>query len=832
VFAHEGTSMIKRAIEVKGKGGAALVTAVVFVFFLMLFGLAFYRLGETDIDLFEYDEKLSKALYVSEAGIEKVRWMLREVAAANPFDKTFNEANAISIANPTGGDFFPVPGEEDKAYFKVSMIQDASILDPTAKGKVRVRVLGSLDVDADGEAGLTASEDVFTYDPDDVNRRFEAYIGLPGTLGARFGVKGISAAAGAFYRVVPVGLSAEPRLFRTPDGDYVKDRNGDDRFLFFGSGDFGVWDQWGFVFSDPAPTVASGEIDEIELPPGIFDETGEFIDEDDDTKPDYFQDLDLRTYTGAQTFTPSNDPTAGGEGRRVIYVNGDITIDGVDFGYLNDQGDIKNCDWEKAKTDRTFADLAFIANGDITVDRVDCGNVGRLVLVAKNIIFVGDYDTKVNGIAIAYNDITLDGSGCTNGILTRPPPDDDRPVKYAAYFLGSMVAGNQINLQNDGWAVIYDENVINGKMYSTAMLKPTVTYERAEASDFNSSNNWRVTNDSNPEFLHTQGIYTDDERDPPQGDSNDHGDDNDDLPELMRLYTERDQWLPKDHRALREILSLNFPSGVFEDPDISAVTQPDGSQNWDFYDSITFWMALDNFKRTGTDGKITRREARYQIRLRDSNGNTISFPLENFYPESEWGTVRYHHTGSPEEYMNEIRILTPGETTNGETYSSWKRVKISLNKIDPGAALDLRSLVAFDIRYVDMELSWMIDPAKPVRKVIWYDNRYFRYIDENGNWRSIDGKDNQGNLSDDPPAPNDGYYYLYDDAVVPFYWFRWIEDPESSTEIRMREEVLMPTLRIDRLELPGKPLTNDHLNYGFPHCLRFEVTNWKEFKES
>ena len=42
-----------------------MITAIVFVFFLMLFGLAFYRLGETDIDIFDYDKNLSKALYAS-----------------------------------------------------------------------------------------------------------------------------------------------------------------------------------------------------------------------------------------------------------------------------------------------------------------------------------------------------------------------------------------------------------------------------------------------------------------------------------------------------------------------------------------------------------------------------------------------------------------------------------------------------------------------------------------------------------------------------------------------------------------------------------------------
>jgi hypothetical protein len=385
-----------------------------------------------------------------------------------------------------------------------------------------------------------------------------------------------------------------------------------------------------------------------------------------------------------------------------------------------------------------------------------------------------------------------------------------------------MVAGDLIRLEDDGWAVIYDENVINGSMYSTVQSKPTLTYERAEAEDFNSSNNWRG-NESNPEFLHRQGIYTQDEIATMQGDYADEG--VDDLPELMRLYTERTEWLPRDHRALGETLSLNFLTGDFDDPHI-----PDRSlQNWDYYDTLTFWMALDNFKKTSTSGtKTTSREAHYQIRLRDSGGNTITIPLDAFYPESGWGTVRYHHTGTPEEYMNEIRDLTAGEKANGEAYSGWKRVKITTKDIDPGANFDLSTVQEFDIRYVDLEVRWTVDPAKPDARVEWTGS-YFRYTDENGEERSIDKKDNQGNLDNDPPAPNDGYYYIYDDKDDPIlYWFRWQEDPDEPTDVRMREEVLMPTLRIDRLELPGKPANNNYLEYGLPYCLRLEVTNWHE----
>ena len=793
-----------KGIETRGKGGAALITAIVFVFFLTLFGLAFYRLGETDIDLFGYQKDLSKALYASEAGFDKVRWMIREshqILGTNPFSNDYDadaEANAISIANPTG--FFP--WEEDKAYFKVTEISAELLPTGLPGSRVQVQAFGSVDVDADGEAGLTPiGAGKFDPDPDDVTRRFEAYVGLPGSLR-----ENVSAAANAFTgEVGPVKVT---RMFKTPDGDSL------DEFLYFGSATTvgGIWYQWDFIFSDPVITGA------VELPPGLFDETGEFIDDDNDGIPDYFQDLDLRVYPSTQPpFDASDDPTEGVEGRSVIYVNGDITINGVDFGHLDgDPVEIKNSDWEKT-------DLTFIANGDITLNRVDCGNVGRLVLVAKNITLVGDYDTKVNGIAIAFNDITLNGQYCDNGILTSQT-DYTRPVRFTAYYLGSMVAGNHINLLNDGWTVIYDESVINGYMYNVTPSKPTLTYERVEAEDFNSSNNWRP-NESTPELLHRQGIYTPGEISKMEGDFADDGEDT--TPEVMRVYTDRPRWEPKQTfgpQALGETLSLDFSSGDFEDLDITDRSP----QNWEYYDTITFWMALDNFKRTNTaETKTTSREARYQIRLRDAGGNTISIPLETLYPESKWGTVRYHHTGTPEEYTNEIRDLTDSERANGETYSIWKRIKITTKDIPPAVDFDFGNVVELGIRYIDLRLSWTFVVGKPDRKVEWMGS-YFRYTDEDGITRSIDKKDNQGDLYNDPPAPNDGYYYLYDDAVVPLFWIRWIEDPNSSTELRMREEVLMPTLRIDRVELPGKPATNDHLEYGLPHSLRLEVTNWDE----
>jgi len=800
-----------------------LITAIVFVFFLMLFGLAFYRLGETDIDLFDYDQNLAKALYGSEAGIDKVRWMLREshkIPGANPFKSTYVEATALGIANPTDGHFFP--GGVGDPYFKVTEITAELLPTGLPGSRVKVQAFGSVDADADGQDGLTPiGGGKFDPDPDDVTRRFEAYIGLPGTLGERIGGKGISAAAGAFYDSgtgIEVPLSSVSRLFVTPDGDQIKDRNGNDGFLYFPSpwGNYGgIWDQWGFIFSDPAPTVSSGEIDEVELPPGIFDEIGNYVDEDTDTIPDYFQHLGLRTYTGNQTFTSSVDPTAGAEGRSVIYVNGNITIDGVDFGHLSDLGDeIRNCDWECGRGGKKEVDLAFIANGDITVRRVDCGNVGRLVLVAKNnIILEGDYNTKINGIAIAFNDITLDGkpltgSGCDYKILTHP--DTSRAVKYTAYFLGSMVAGNHINLLREGWTVIYDENVINGNMYSTTPSRPTLTYERVEAEDFNTTNNW---DREGLELYHEQEDYIPEDR-VDQADYLDKG--IDEIPDLMKMYLEP-IWRHFDPDPTQQN-NHDFPitdgvycdftdvGNVFEDSDISI-----GPQNWDNYTTIHFYMALDNWEKV-FGSKTTRRQSYFRVLLYDTNLNTLPIHLSPFtnpiYPNNDW--------------VDELGKV------------QWKLVRITPQLIDPLSNFDMTSVVRIEFYYNDIRVSWYIND---------FDMEYIRYNKDDATGYGDDGY-YQYSKSDgskypvwfQPPDGNGMMQLYYTDFVLGDQPIQWNWDPSTSVlEDMYFKDTLDPlksaldsVLKVDRIELPGKPASNDHLEYGLPHCLRLEVTNWKE----
>ena len=88
------------------------------------------------------------------------------------------------------------------------------------------------------------------------------------------------------------------------------------------------------------------------------------------------------------------------------------------------------------------------------------------------------------------------------------------------------------------------------------------------------------------------------------------------------------------------------------------------------------------------------------------------------------------------------------------------------------------------------------------------------------------------------PEDTDGrrqLYYTDESGFDPDIEWNW--DPSTSTLEPMYffgdtldplKSALNSIFKIDRIELPGKPPTNDHLEYGLPHCLRLEVTNWRE----
>ena len=241
---------------------------------------------------------------------------------------------------------------------------------------------------------------------------------------------------------------------------------------------------------------------------------------------------------------------------------------------------------------------------------------------------------------------------------------------------------------------------------------------------------------------------------------------------------------------------------VFEDSDISI-----GPQDWDNYTTIHFYMALDNWEKTH-DPKRTHRESYLQLRLYDINGNMLSIDLS--YSSNDW-------------------VAEPGKVR-------WKLIRVNPHVIDPLSNFDSRSVRRIEFYYNDILVRWYIND---------FDWEWIRYDKNDTTGYGSDGyyyymKFN-GTDHDKYPVQfrdkdaNDRYQLYYEDSGID-YDIQWNWDPSTTTLENMYFEdtvdplksALNSVLKVDRIELPGKPATNDYLEYGLPHCLRLEVTNWHE----
>ena len=569
--------------------GHALVMAVVFVFFLTLFGLAFYRFAETDVDLIANDRNATAAFYAAQAGIGKVSWILKNhrsmeagasLSRLNPFATGFysddgpilDEFQQVAHDNQT---VLSPGGATWDPYFRINWVDARGATGTPANLMAcsRVQVLGALDLDGDGEAGLSGgTTDVqgFPIDPDDVNRKFDVVIGLPATLG-----ENLSAGAPVFTygnSETAIDFTNNNERLRTQDGYEIPQESG---FWYFQRASLGGWDQYGHIFGKP---VRQGD---IVFPPNLFDDMGK-------PQRSYFSGLGVREFSESTVFSAVNDPTSGGEGRDIIFVDGDVEIRGVDFGHLDSLGVIRGCDWEET-------DVTIIASGTLTVKNVRCDNVGRLTLIAQNIVLVGDYDAWINGLAVAGDTITLDDQeftgdpdhGCPYGIL-KDGDSPSEPIRYTAYFIGTLLAGESIHLNNSGWTVLFDERVINGQMYDPTYTRPTHRYEDAEDPTF--PFDWRL---QGGELLTRQDAYTSEEIDQGRGASWDGGGDN--IPNVMRIYQLPD-WFPFGGSP------DNYDYGLQDGVELDFVV----AQDWSDYRAFTFWMSLDNWKKVSGSSETSR----------------------------------------------------------------------------------------------------------------------------------------------------------------------------------------------------------------------------------
>jgi len=167
----------------------------------------------------------------------------------------------------------------------------------------------------------------------------------------------------------------------------------------------------------------------------------------------------------------------------------------------------------------------------------------------------------------------------------------------------------------------------------------------------------------------------------------------------------------------------------------------------------------------------------------------------------------------------------------------WELVRVTPQLIDPLSNFDIGSVARIEFYYDDILVRWYINDTD--REWIAYDKTdttgygndgYYYYMKFNGTdhdkypvqFRPPDGSDRRQLYYEDPPGtPND---------------IQWNWDPSTSTPEDMyfedtidpQKSALNSFLKVDRIELPGKPAANNHLEYGLPHSLRLEVTNWQE----
>lgn len=455
-----------------------------------------------------------QARQAAQAGVSRAAWLLRRlvplsvISTANPFHFTWygspanpsKDTDFLELLRPRLGEpFFPAPG---KPYYLLGDIRGAGT-------KVRLRVLGSVDLNGNGWNGLSDQDgdgypDLKDADPQDSNRFLEVYLGLPGSLGEDviLAAGRISDSGGTEIKLQ--GSSSSLRLAKAIE---VKGFRYD-------------------VASGPESfnTLVSGQVNlgSQVLPRELFDPDGTPM-------KSYFEGFSLKELEGPQVFGKSLDPTFDLPAGGVIWVSGDLTIQDLDL----------ERDWARK-------DLVLAATGRLRLQGVSCGWTGRLVAIAKEIEISAAADAWLNGLFVAGRDVSL-------GSLGEPKPADctaSSPCS-ARYLFGSLAAGRDVRLLSQGWALVFDPLVLNGSM---GWSPPPILLERFEGEGLGEW--WDKTGGEL-----AQGAYLTDEILHRAGDSGDLGGDG--LAQVLR-FTLRPQ--VTDAAVGREaILALDRCGGCIQD---------------------------------------------------------------------------------------------------------------------------------------------------------------------------------------------------------------------------------------------------------------------------
>ncbi|NIS69922.1 MAG: hypothetical protein GTO12_13540, partial [Proteobacteria bacterium] len=356
---------------------------------------------------------------------------------------------------------------------------------------------------------------------------------------------------------------------------------------------------------------------------------------------------------------------------------------------------------------------------------------------------------------------------------------------------------------NGGWTVLHDVRVINGLMIDPTASKPTTVYENAEDPTFPSA--W---SEHGGQLETAQEAYTQEEIDGVMAASWDLG--GDDTPDLMRIYQDP-YWKPlgddRHDYGIKDSLELDFEStGI-------------GLQDWTDYPALTFWMSLDNFKRV--DGsRETIRMFYFKVRLQDDGQRNAYFgPL----------TEGYYLSNNHQGY----------DSADSPANGAWRQVRIPLAEIDPLRSFDITLVDEVYFYLSDFELRWYNQNEDAEQSIV--------YNVSSGSEYGVDGEFvfNDGTTEHKvrfwPESPTKHRLY-YTDALgdphgtawdpVHDHTIQWVPDPgfPAAMEDLYFEDHLNPNLRIDQIQVTGRPASNAYLEYGLPRSFRYAVTHLAEYK--
>ncbi len=749
-----------RALPGAGSRGAAYLAVLILVLIISLAGLELLKLRELETHLSQEAIREEQARQAALAGMSRAAWLLRRLAflpaegSPNPFHWKWygspanpsKDTDFLRLARPGPGEFFyPAPG---KPYYLLGDVRGAGT-------RVRLRVLGSVDSNGNGWAGLSDQDqdgypDLLDADPEDANWFLETYLGLPGSLGQdiTLAARRISDAGGNEISLQQGSTSLRLAKAVEAKGFWYDVQSGPNSFK----------------------TLVAGQIHLASqvLPAELFDPEGTPL-------KSYFKGIPLKELDGDQVFGSSPDPTRDLPPGGVIWVQGDAILQELD---------LEN-DWERK-------DLTLVATGKLSLRGVTCGWGGRVVAISKEMEILGRPQLWVNGILVAGRDVSLGSLGAAQGV------DCSGSLPCSAmYMFGTMVAGGDLKLLSEGWALVFDPLVLNGAM---GWSPPPVLLERFETEGLGPW--WDKTGGEL-----AQGEYLPDETLHRAGDSGDLGGDN--KAQLLR-FTVRPR---ADAAGLGQEarLALDRCAGCIQD--------------WRPYSFMELRMAQDNYTRLQELGAgvslSTQREARFRLFLRDIAGGELSYPLNQEDPSGSdrylsdmWGTQAYKLQG--------LDVADPDPATDDYqegVLPRWKRLRILFSSMEGDkAGFDFQRLRELALGLEGWRIRWVrSDGTGSFERELKADgNRVFFDPDGPGAMEPVESfLASGGTLQWSEPSSGQS---LDVPCIAPGDC--WGIEP-------LREEDLALSIRLDRLELPGATI----VNHGLPVAFSLEPRLWRQLSK-